>query len=108
MSRRASAIPVPDEARELVEEINAIRAGFWSRLRELNANDANGGPRTTGSDIDGLLGRDGEKADLEDQLRRRFFPRAARVTVDQWGVYTWSPTGRVVRMAWKLTPPPVE
>ncbi len=105
MSRRASAIPVPDEARELVDEINAIQEGFWSRLRELNNNDANGGPHTTGRDIDNLLDRDATKTELEDQLRRRFFRRAARVTVDQWGVYTWSPTGRVVRQVWKIEQP---
>lgn len=105
MSRRASAIPVPDEARELVDEINAIQAGFWSHLRELNNNDANGGPHTTGRDIDNLLGRDDRKAELEAQLRRKWFPRAARVTVDQWGVYTWSPTGRSVRMVWKIEQP---
>lgn len=105
MSRHASAIPVPDEARELVDEINAIQAGFWSHLRELNNNDATGGPRTTGRDIDSLLDRDKAKTELEDQLRRRFFRRAARVTVDQWGVYTWSPTGRVVRQVWKIEQP---
>ncbi len=105
MSRRASAIPVPDDARELVDEINAIQEGFWSRLRELNNNDANGGPHTTGRDLDDLFGRDDRKAELEAQLRRKWFPRAARVTVDQWGVYTWSPTGRVVRQVWKIEQP---
>lgn len=105
MTRRAPAVDVPTEARDLVAEINTIRAGFWSRLRELNANDADGGPRTTGADIDGLFGRDDVIRDLEAQLRRRYFPRAARVTVDQWGVYTWSPTGRVVRMVWKIDQP---
>lgn len=102
---RAPAIPVPDEATELVSQILAIQEGFWSRLRELNDNDATGGPRTTGRDIDSLLDRDKAKTDLEEQLRRRFFRRAARVTVDQWGVYTWSPTGRVVRMVWKVARP---
>lgn len=102
---RAPAIPVPAEAHPLVEEINAIRAGFWCRLRELNDNDAKGGPRTTGRDLDDLLGRDDRKVELEAQLRRKWFPRAARVTVDQWGVYTWSPTGRSVRMVWKIEQP---
>lgn len=102
---RTPAIAVPAEARPLVEEINAIRAGFWSRLRELNDNDANGGPSTTARDLDDLLGRDDRKAELEVQLRRKWFPRAARVTVDQWGVYTWPPTGRVVRQVWKIEQP---
>lgn len=102
---RAPMIPVPDEARELVDEINSIRAGFWDRLRQLNDDEANGGPRTTGADIDGLFTRDDRKTALEAELRRRYFRRAARVTVDQWGVYTWSPTGRVVRMVWKIEQP---
>ena len=105
---RAPATPVPEDARELVTQILELQTGFWSRLRELNNNDATGGPRTTGRDIDALLERDSTKTELEDQLRRRFFRRAARVTVDQWGVYTWSPTGRVVRMVWKIVPPRAE
>lgn len=102
---RSHATPVPAEARDLVDEINAIRAGFWDRLRELNRNDANGGPRTTGADIDGLLERDTRRAELEGELRRRWFRRHARVTVDQWGVYTWSPTGRIVRQVWTIEQP---
>ena len=102
---RPPATPVPVDALELVSEINAIRAGFWNHLRELNANDAAGGPRTTGADIDGLFERDNRKKALEDELRRRYFRRAARVTVDQWGVYTWSPTGRIVRQVWTIEQP---
>lgn len=60
------------------------------------------GPHTTGADIDALLGRDDHKKALEAKLRKKYFPRAARVSVDRWGVYTWSPTGRVVRKVWTV------
>lgn len=97
MTGRAPAIPVPDDARELVDAILARQAAFWDGVRALNRAD-----RPTGAMADNALAEGDTAEALSGELRRKHFPRAARVTVDKWGVYTWSPTGRVVRQVWTI------
>lgn len=106
MSRYVAPVAVPAEARELVDAITASGARFWSTLAELNRRDREGKRRTMRADIDGLLAESTARDELLEQLRKRFLPRASRVTADKWGVYTWSPTGRVVRMVWKIEQAP--
>ncbi len=89
--------PVPAEARELVDAILARHAAFWDGMKAFNRSE-----RPTGAMLDAASGERDSAEALEDQLRRAFFRRAARVTVDEFGVYTWSPTGRVVRQVWKI------
>lgn len=96
---RPAATPVPDDARATVDEILAAHTAWRDALRTI-ANH----PRPTGAMADDIFALDDERKKLEEGLRRAYFRRAARVTVDQWGVYTWSPTGRVVRMVWKIEP----
>jgi hypothetical protein len=108
MTRRAPVLVVPDEAVELVRSIVDAENGFWDTLRELNRGDREGTRRATGTDIGDILARDDAKSAACERLRKKYFPRAARVTVDIWGdVYTWSPTGRVVRKVWSLPAPRV-
>lgn len=89
---------VPDEAIEIVAAINSAEDVFWGQMRDFNQ-------RPTGTQADSIMSQSDDRDEMIDQLRRKFFPRAARVTVDRWGVYTWSPTGRIVRMVWSIPQP---
>lgn len=97
MTRRVPAVSVPEEARELVDAILVRRAAFWGGVKAFNR-----AARPTGAMLDDASAAMDSANDLEEKLRRQFFRRAARVTVDRWGVYTWSPTGRRITQVWKI------
>ena len=99
MMPRPLAVPVPPEATEAVAQIVAKDAEFREAIRAMNRHE-----RPTGVMAEAIFALADERTAMETQLRRTFFPRAHRVTVDPWGVYTWSPTGRSIRQVWKLTP----
>lgn len=99
---RAPAVPVPDVARESVDAIVAQRAAWQIATRNLRvAMEAHA---ATGADADALFSQAKAIDAAEDALRKKHFPRVARVTVDPWGVYIFTPSGRGDRMVWKREP----
>ena len=98
----APVIPVPDVARAAVAAILTQRAAYWNALRAFNAAADTHTADSTHADVIKTLSTTIETA--EAGLRKQHFPRAARVTVDQWGVYSWTPTGRV-RQVWSIDTP---
>ena len=100
-SRRV-AVPVPDAARDEVDAIVAQRAAWQLATRNLRISlEAH---TAVGAVVDANIAQADAITASEESLRKRHFPRASRVSVDPWGVYTWSPRGRIVRLVWTRVP----
>lgn len=77
-------------------EICAAREQWWGRLRAFNRE----GGMKTGAQADAVMQTSAELDARVEALRRRYFPRAHRLVVQNGKAITVSATARAVRRVW--------
>jgi hypothetical protein len=98
-----AAIVIPDGFAEVAASLAAEREQWYQDLKSLNRRLElpYGDPgRPNGGELDELMRRSAETDDREEAARRRFFPRAHRLSVTTMGALLVSKTGRSLRRVW--------
>ena len=95
MSARPIDAEFDAEARSICSDLEA----WWERLRAFNRSEGR-----TGAELDAIMASRDAIGDRAEELRRRYFPRAHRLVVQNGAAITSSPTARSIKRVWTARP----